>query len=128
MIKKEVLHPNISLALLSLGGLLLHLRIHPPSEDAMNWFPAIIGAVCAFILPVMFNYSKTARWAFLITMISVIGGVITMADYSIDHAPEKITFVSILLNTTLPDILILLAKVPLAISILQIWRGIDKKA
>ena len=128
MSKKEIYYPNISLALLSLGGLLIHIRIHPPSEEAINWFPAIIGAVCTFILPVMFNYSKTARWAFLITMISVIGGVITMADYSIDHAPEKITFVSILLNTTFPDIVILLVKVPLALWILQYWRSKGKTA
>jgi len=128
MIKKEILYPNLSLALLSLGGLLLHIRIHPPSEAAIYWLPAIIGCVCAFILPFMFNYSTPARWAFLITMISVIGGVITMADHSIENPPQNITFLSIILRTTFPDITILLAKVPLALSILKFWRSIEVKA
>ena len=128
MFKKEIFYPNLSLAFLSLGGLLLHIRIHPPSEAAIYWFPAIIGVVCSIILPFMFNYSTPARWAFLITMISVIGGIITMADYSIDHPPQNITFVSIMLRTTVPDIIILLAKLPLAIAILQFWRSQDKKS
>ena len=128
MIKKEILYPNLSLALLSLGGLLLHLKVHPPSEAAIYWFPAIIGCVCAFILPFMFNYSTPARWAFLITMISVIGGIITMADHSIKYPPKNITFMSIILRTTFPDIVILLVKVPLALSILQFWRSQEVKA
>ncbi len=128
MFKKEVFYPNISLALLSLGGLLFHIRIHPPSEEAINWFPAIIGSVCTFILPIMFNYSTPARWAFLITMISVVGGIITMANYSIGHPPQVITFSSIILRTTFSDIVILLTKVPLALWILQYWRLNDRKA
>jgi hypothetical protein len=128
MFKKEICYPITALSLLSLGGWMFHIRIHPPSEQAINWLPIIIGFVTTFVLPFMFSYASTARWAFLITIIAIIGGTITMTDYSIDHPPQTITFLTILLETTLGDIIILFAKLPLALSILQYWRKQDKKA
>jgi hypothetical protein len=128
MFRKEICYPIISLSLLSLGGWLVHVGHHSPAVAAINWLPAIIGFATTFILPFMFNYSKTARWAFLITVIAVIGGTITMADFSFDHPPETITLGSIIFQTIFPDILILWAKLPIALSILQFWRSKEIKA
>ena len=128
MFKKEICYSIISLSILSLGGWLIHIKHHSPSEAAINWLPAIIGFITVFILPFMFNHPKMARWAFLITMIAIIGGTITMADFSFDHPPKTITLGSLIFETMFSDILILWAKFPLALSILQYWRLKEIKA
>ena len=128
MFKKEICYSIISLSILSLGGWLIHLSHHSPSEAAINWIPAILGFITVFVLPFMFNHPTGARWAFLITMIAIIAGTITMADFSFDHRPETITLSSIIFKTMFPDILILWAKFPLALSILQYWRTREIKA
>ena len=128
MFRKEICYPIISLSIISLGGWLLHVKHHPPAEAAINWLPAVIGFITVSILPFMFNSSKTARWAFLITVIAIIGGTIMMTDFSFDHPPETITAGSIIFETMFPDILILWAKFPLALFILQYWRSKEIKA
>jgi hypothetical protein len=128
MFRKEICYPITAFSLISLGGWLLHIRIHTPSQSAFNWVPITIGAVTTFILPFMFSFPSTARWAFIITVIAIIGGTLAMADYSFDNPPKTITFVTIILQTTLADIIILFAKLPIAFSILQFWRSQDIKA
>jgi hypothetical protein len=128
MFKKEICYPITAFFLISLGGWLLHLRIHPPSAAAINWLPAIIGFVTTFILPFMFGSASTARWALLITIIAIIGGTIFMTDYSFDHPPETITPVTIILQTMLADIIILFSKLPIALTIVQYWSRQEKKA
>jgi hypothetical protein len=129
MFKKEICYPITALSLLSLGGWMFHIRIHPPSAEAtINWLPTIIGFITTFVLPFMFSFASTARWAFLITIIAIVGGTITMADYSFDNPPQTITLLTILLETTLGDIIILFAKLPIALSILQYWRKQEKIA
>ena len=123
MFRKEICNSIYAFSLISLGGWLLHLRIHSPAAAVLNWVPAVIGVVTTFILPFMFNRDSTARWAFLITVIAIISGTIAMADYSFDNPPKTITFVTIILQTTLADIIILFAKLPIALSILQFWRS-----
>ena len=117
MFRKEICNSIYAFSLISLGGWLLHLRIHSPAAAVLNWVPAVIGVVTTFILPFMFNRSSTARWAFLITVIAIIGGTITMADYSFDNPPKTITFITIILQTTIADIIILFAKLPIALSL-----------
>jgi hypothetical protein len=128
MFRKEICNSIYALSLISLGGWLLHLRIHSPANAVFNWVPAVIGVVTTFVLPFMFNRASTARWAFLITVIAIIGGTIAMVDYSLDNPPKTITFVTIILQTTLADIIILFAKLPIALSIMQYWRSQVTKA
>jgi hypothetical protein len=103
MFRKEVRGLIWVYFFLSLGGLLLHLRIHPPGDNMFNWVPAIFGAANAFVLPFLFNNPVTVAWAYLFTWATVVKNVIMLS--------------------TLPDILILLAKLPLAHRILRGYRS-----
>ncbi len=126
MFEKQIRAPILALFLISLGGLLLHLRIHWrwPPEEIYVWIPAIVGVVTTFVLPFMFNNSKTVAWAYLITMVAVIAGTIAMAYFSFKTWQGPVTIKGLILETTLADILVLWAKLPLAQIILRYWRPV----
>jgi hypothetical protein len=100
----------IGLFTLSLGGFLLHSRIHPVTKEAVNLIPAICGVLGILVVPVLFSFKKTIAYGYVINGFAVIIGTITMAHYSIAHWPNPTTVQAVLLNTTLADILILWGK------------------
>jgi hypothetical protein len=121
MFRKEIRGFIWAFFLLSLGGLLLHLRIHPPGKSLFNLIPAVFGAVNAFLLPFLFNNRTTAPWAYLITWATVGIGTVGMAYYSIVNWSSPVTVKTVVLNSTLADILILFVKVFLAHKILRFF-------
>jgi len=137
--KTPIRGPIWALLCLSLGGLLLHLRIHPPGESPFNYIPLVFTLVTALLVPVAFNYRRTVAWAFVLNTATVIVGVVTMAYYSArgwQSIPNVLTLTTdssaltyltdivlrVMLWTTLPDILVLLAKLPLGLHILRYFR------
>jgi hypothetical protein len=122
LFKKEVRAPIFALILLSLGGILLHYRIHSPQADADNYLPLVVGLISIFVLPFLFNSGKTVALAYVINLLAVLGGTFMMAMFSITHWNEPVTFSTVLLHSTLADILILAAKLPLAHIILRHFR------
>ncbi|MHC4714505.1 MAG: hypothetical protein ACYTAN_14755 [Planctomycetota bacterium] len=128
MSKGKLCRPILALFLISLGGLLLHLRIHPVGSEASHWIPALSGIVTTFVLPFMFYTRGGAKWAYLITWLAVIIGTATMAWHSIEHWQWEVTVRDILLYSTIADIAILWAKIPLAGMILQWWKHHPEEA
>ena len=110
-----------------MGGLLLHIRIHPPDESAFNWIPVISGVVSLVALTILFNFRSTVAWGYILNLTSVIIGTVTMAFYSATHWARPVTWEAILLDSTLPDILVLFAKIPLGYIILRQFRPVIKK-
>jgi hypothetical protein len=47
MFRKEVRELIWVYFFVSLGSLLLHLRIHPPKDSVFNWIPAAFDLSCA---------------------------------------------------------------------------------
>ncbi len=112
----------------SFGGLLLHVRIHPPGNSMFNWIATGFAALNTFLLPFLFNSAKTVAWAYLFTWATVATGTVLMAYFSIvtwDPSKLPITVKTLILNSTLPDIIILMAKLPLAHRILRFYRPIE---
>lgn len=105
---------------ISLGGLLLHLRIHPVTDSMFNWVAAGFAAGNAFLLPFLFNSPATVAWAYLFAWATVVTGTVAMAYHSIITWELPVTIKTVVMNSTFPDILILLAKLPLAHKILRI--------
>ena len=98
------------LFLISLGGWCLHIRVHPIDADSVNYIPYISGLISVFVIPTMFFFDKLNPYAYVLTGMTVIIGTITMSDFSMSNLPHKISFSSLILSTTLPDILILWSK------------------
>ncbi len=105
--------------LLSVGGLMLHIRIHPPAASLFNWLPVAFGAVNILLLPFLFRRADTAPLAFMLCCITVIAGTIGMAYYSIVQWKEPVTLYTVLFKSTLADIMILMMKAPLGYVLLR---------
>jgi len=121
MFRKEVRELIWVYFFVSLGSLLLHLRIHPPKDSMFNWISAVFAAANTFLVPLLFNNPMTVAWAYLFAWATVVTGTIGMAYFSIITWKLQVTAQTVIMNSTLPDIIILLAKLPLAHRILRIY-------
>ncbi len=126
MFRKEVCMPILGLFFISLGGLLLHLRIHPPTDEAYNWIPVVFGVLGVIVLPFLFNSPRTVAVAYLLNAVSVVAGNGAVTWHSIEHWQGPVSWDAVLLKSTLADSLILLAKLPIAHTILRHFRPKNK--
>jgi hypothetical protein len=112
MKKKDYLRVVLILAIffLALGGLLLHLRIHPVTKDAENYIPLVAGFISVIIIPVLFIFRSTISFAYLLNGMTVIIGTITMTHFTIENHPPVWTLQTIFLGTLLADIIMLWGK------------------
>jgi len=95
---------------ISLGGWLLHLRIHAPSAHSVNYIPFFIGLINIAVIPWLFLARRLIHWAYILNGMSVLIGIILMADFSLDKLPPDFTLSTLALGTTLADILVLAGK------------------
>ena len=129
MFKKEIRAPILALFFMSLGGWMLHFRIHAIEKSTFNLVPFICGLATTLVLPFLFNYRRTAPWAYLLNLAAVILGTVTMAYFSATNWKDTVpvTWQNVLLKSTLADILVLLAKVPLGEIIRKHYRSTRKQ-
>jgi hypothetical protein len=111
----------------SLGGWLLHVRIHPLSANDINWIPFLAGIVGVLIVPVLFMSKKLMPYGYIINGMLVIIGSITMAHASLNHLPDHSTLLTIFIGTLLADIVILFANffIGKALFELEMFKAID---
>lgn len=107
-----------TLVLLALGGLLLHVRVHPiflPDKDhpGVTLFrPSFVVATVLplldfFVVTLLFSSGRTAVYGFLLNGLVVIYGTVLMGHYSIAMlGPKSPTLMDWVLKSTLPDIAI----------------------
>ncbi|MFP4250913.1 MAG: ferric reductase-like transmembrane domain-containing protein, partial [Armatimonadota bacterium] len=119
----EIRWPIWALVLMSAGGFLLHVRIHPPGETAFNWIPIVVTLFNIFVLPVLFNHRTTAPAAYALNWATVIVGTVAMAFFSVANPEGEMTFTRFFTHTTFPDIVILAARIPLGEIIIAYWRS-----
>ncbi len=98
------------LAVLSLGGWLLHFRSHPPFMDAYNMIPFLSGIASVIIVPLLFWFRPTVVLAYLINGFAVILGTILMAHYSIVNFKGPLSLETLVFYTMFPDIAMLWGK------------------
>ena len=129
MFPKEIREPILAFFFISLGGLLLHLRIHPPSQSMFFWIPAVSAFISTLVVPVLFMRQGTATYAYLFTWAAVIAGTVFMAYFSITSWNMAITFQTVIMKSTFADIIILWAKIFLAHKVLRFhWpNGVNRR-
>ena len=99
-----------ALVALSLGGFLLHGRIHPIAQNPANVIPMISGVLSILIVPLLFSFRRTIEYGYVLNGILVIIGTIAMAHFSLFHWPDPATVGAVIVKTLLADILILWGK------------------
>jgi len=97
----------VSIIVLSLGGLMLHVRIHPIQVNKANIIPLICGALSIFAVPVLFSFKKTVQYGYVLNGMLAIIGTVIMTHYSIANLPRPVTFEAIFFETLLASILML---------------------
>ena len=100
----------LALIAISLGGLMLHLRIHPASKNTSNFLPLLSGILSVVIVPLLFSSKKTTSYGYTLNGFLVIVGTIAMAHFSIMNWPQPASLESIVIKTTFPDIMVLWTK------------------
>jgi len=99
-----------ALVALAIGGFLLHARIHPFTKNSSNFVPFISGILSIIIVPLLFSYKKTLSYGYVLNGMLAILGTVVMAHFTIVYWPKPLTITSILLQTTLADIVLLWGK------------------
>lgn len=124
-----------SLALLALGGLLLHYRIHPflmPDKEIPGLTIFRGSFVVATLLPLvdlivvtaLFASRRTAPAAYLINGMLVIYGTVLMGHYSIAGlAPKDPPLLDWILKSTFPDIAIAWGDFFVGKALYESWMG-----
>jgi hypothetical protein len=99
-----------ALITLSLGGFLLHGRIHPIAGNPANVIPLISGVLSILIVPLLFSFRRTIEYGYVLNGMLVIVGTIAMTHFSLFHWPVPATLGAIILKTLLADIVLLWSK------------------
>jgi len=112
MVIKTYIKATLLLALISmsLGALLLHLRIHPLSANGSYYVPFVSGIMSLTVVPLLFLFRNTVGYGYVLNGMLVIVGSVTMGHLALARWPDPATLGTVLLGTTLPDILILWGK------------------
>jgi hypothetical protein len=109
--------------LLSLGGLLLHVRSHPPTANPANYAPFVLGIANVVLVPFLLLGKRTWLPGYLINGFSVIIGIVLMGAFSLYRLPQPLTVTTIFLKTTLPYIILSLPKLFIAQRILYFYHA-----
>jgi hypothetical protein len=106
----------IALVGLALGAFMLHYRIHPPQASLTNFWASLFPGIDLILVSILFLFRGTAIWALLLNSFIAYMGIILMSDLTITSILKGAIKVSPsgqpfawLLQTMLPDILILVA-------------------
>jgi len=108
--KKGIEKQLLALFFVSLGGWLMHIRIHPFAGNPPNYVPFIFGILSVFIIPILFNFKKTYLIAYLLNGFSVVIGTVAMTTFSLSGLSDPLTFSDLILRTTFAVILLLFSK------------------
>ncbi len=104
---------------LSLGGLLIHMKIHPVNKSLYFLWASPVNIFSFIVLPILFIRPSTVAWGFIFNAFTVGIGTIGMAYFSVLTFEPPFSLFRLLSESTLPAIVILWAKIPLAMLILQ---------
>jgi hypothetical protein len=99
-----------ALVTMALGGFLLHLRIHPFTQNTSFLINFVAGLLSVVVVPLLLWWRKTLHYGYVLNGFIAIVATIAMAHFSFAHPPEGLNPGNILLKTTLPDILIVWGK------------------
>ncbi len=106
----------IALVGLAAGAFMLHYRIHPPQASLTNFWASLFPGIDLIVVSILFLFRGTVIWALLLNSFLAYIGIILMSDLtitstlkgSIQVSPWAQPF-SWLVQTMLPDIMILIA-------------------
>jgi len=107
---------------LSLAGLLIHAELHPVTKSLYFWWASPVCIVSLLVLPVLFIRPRTVAWGYGLNLFIIALGTIGMGYFSLLNFEPPVTLWQLGVRSTLPAIIILWLKLPLAYFILLQMR------
>jgi hypothetical protein len=106
----------VALVALAVGATMIHYRIHTPGEDPTDLWPNLFSCLDLVLVSALFLFRGTALLGLLLNSFLAYLGIIMMGDLALSATlagqmkvmPGQ-NFFGWLLQTTFPDIMILLA-------------------
>ncbi len=114
-----------ALVTMSLGGFMLHLRVHPFSQHSSILVNIVASLLSILVVPVLFSIRRTVHYGYVLNGFITIVATITMAHFSIHYLPDPLSVGGVFLGTTLPDIPIVWGSSSWARRLFRIWRSWD---
>ena len=114
--KKETTGLIVALAMMSLGGWLLHYRVHPIVPDAAgirvaeNFVPFAVGLVSVLLTPALLWFRRTLIVGYVLNGVTAVLGAVLMTYYSVTIVRHPVTLAGLITGTLLADVLIAFAK------------------
>jgi hypothetical protein len=124
----------IALVGLALGAFILHYRIHPPQQGLTYFWASLFPGVDLVVVSILFLFRSTVIWALLLNTFLAYLGIILMSDLTITWtltgaikvSPSTQPF-AWLLQTLLPDIMILIADLFVGMALYKITVSAPKE-
>lgn len=109
MTQKKYLKIILVAALLcvTLGGFLLHVRIHPIASNIANLVPFIAGLMSLLVITTLFFFKSLVPYAYLANGMLAIIGTITMGHFSYKLIQNNLSIMTVFTKTIFPDIVII---------------------
>jgi hypothetical protein len=98
--------------------MLTHLSLHPVDKSLYFLWASPLSAFSLIVIPVLYYRPSTVKWGFMLNAGTLLIGTIGMSYYSLLNTEAPITLHKLFLESTLPGILILWIKLPVAFLIL----------
>jgi hypothetical protein len=99
-----------ALVALSLAGFLVHIRVHPMTQNYSFVVPFVAGILNIAIVPVLFWFKETLAYAYVLNGFLCIIGTVTMGHFAIARWFAPTSPPDVLLKSMLIDILIVWGK------------------
>lgn len=108
MTQKKYIKITLILCLffISLGGFLLHYRVHPITASTYSFVPFFAGLISLIVVTALFFFKKWVPYAYLANGMLAIIGTITMAHFSISKFSHPVNFATIFTYSLAADIFI----------------------
>jgi hypothetical protein len=104
---------------ISLGGMLVHMELHPAGKSLYFLWASPVSAFSLFVLPFLYCRPSTVGWGFMLNAGTVLIGTIGMSYYSLLNLERPLTLYKALFESALPGIVILWTKLPVSYFILK---------
>jgi len=126
-----------ALFLMALGGLLLHLKIHPiwapdrADPSIIHFRPSFIAATLfplldLFLVTALFSSRRTAVYGYVLNGLIVIYGTVLMGHFSIAMmAPKNPPLIAWITRSTFPDIALAWADFLVGAALYRAWMRED---
>lgn len=103
----------------SLAGLVIHLKLHSPTKSLYFWWASPVNIFSLVVIPYLFVHPRTVPWGYLFNAFTIVIGTIGMGYFSLLNIVKPLTLYGLFMGSTLPAIIILWFKWPLAHAILR---------